>query len=97
MYNIKFEKRVSRDIKKIDKKEIPVILDQINQLAKNPYPSNSSKLKGRDAWRVRIGNYRIIYSVLEQEAFSLIAVKYPFNCFSNNCFFRLSALGSSVV
>ena len=72
MYNIKFEKRVSRDLKKIDKKEIPVILDQINQLTENPYPSNASKLKGRDAWRIRTGNYRIIYSVVEHDLLILV-------------------------
>ena len=72
MYNIKFEKRVSRDLKKTDKKEIPFIFDQINQLAANPYPSNSSKLKGRDALRIRTGNYRIIYSVLEKDLLILV-------------------------
>jgi len=72
MYNIKFEKRVARDLKKIDKKEIPLILKEIAKLTENPYPPNCSKLKGRDAWRIRTGNYRIIYSVVSNDLLILI-------------------------
>jgi mRNA interferase RelE/StbE len=35
----------------------------INQLAKNPRPQGCKKLKGRNGYRIRQGNYRIIYEI----------------------------------
>ncbi len=32
-------------------------------LQKNPRPAGAKKLKGRDGWRIRIGDYRVIYEI----------------------------------
>lgn len=32
-------------------------------LEHNPRPAAVKKLKGRDAWRIRVGDYRVIYDV----------------------------------
>ena len=32
-------------------------------LAENPRPSGVVKLSGREAWRIRIGDYRVIYTI----------------------------------
>jgi len=32
-------------------------------LAENPRPPNAKKLKGRDAFRVRVGDHRVIYTI----------------------------------
>ena len=32
-------------------------------LARNPRPTGTKKLKGRNAWRIRQGNYRVIYEI----------------------------------
>jgi mRNA interferase RelE/StbE len=32
-------------------------------LADNPRPSGVMKLSGREAWRIRIGDYRVIYTI----------------------------------
>lgn len=37
------------------------ILDAIENLAENPRPKGYKKLKGRTGYRIRVGNYRIIY------------------------------------
>ena len=39
----------------------------IDQLSVDPYPPNSLKLRGRSGWRLRVGDYRIIYEVDEDE------------------------------
>lgn len=41
------------------------IILKSESLAENPYPSGVKKLKGSEDifWRVRVGNYRVIYSV----------------------------------
>jgi len=37
--------------------------DAIRELALNPRPHGCTKLAGRDGWRIRLGNYRIIYEI----------------------------------
>lgn len=39
------------------------IVNAIRRLASNPRPSGVKKLTGRNAWRVRVGDYRIIYEI----------------------------------
>ena len=43
------------------------ILNAISELENNPRPQGFKKLKGRDGYRIRIGNYRIIYKIFEKE------------------------------
>lgn len=32
-------------------------------LADNPYPPNSKKLQGQHNWRLRVGSFRVIYTI----------------------------------
>ena len=41
------------------------ILDAIENLAENPRPKGYKKLKGRTGYRIRVGNYRIIYEIFD--------------------------------
>ncbi|GAB5465137.1 MAG: hypothetical protein Kapaf2KO_05730 [Candidatus Kapaibacteriales bacterium] len=36
-------------------------------LSTNPRPPECKKLKGRDAYRIRIGNYRVLYRIFDDE------------------------------
>jgi len=48
---------------KQDKNAIPKIKSAIGKLSDNPRPHGYIKLKGEDAYRIRCGNYRIIYEI----------------------------------
>ena len=39
------------------------ILARLAELEVNPRPADVKKLKGRDAWRIRVGDYRVIYEI----------------------------------
>ncbi len=39
------------------------ILARLAELETNPRPADVKKLKGRDAWRIRVGDYRVIYEI----------------------------------
>jgi len=43
------------------------ILARLAQLETNPRPPDVKKLKGRDAWRIRVGDYRVIYEIHDRE------------------------------
>lgn len=45
----------------------------IQGLAQNPYPSNSRKLVGyENHYRLRVGNWRVIYTVRKQQLIVLV-------------------------
>ena len=54
---------VSKDLKKIPKKDVRRILAAIQALAENPRPPQAKKLSGQDRYRLRQGNYRILYAI----------------------------------
>ena len=62
-YRVIVKQSVSRDLKKIPKKDVRRILSAIRKLADNPRPPQSKKLSGQERYRLRQGNYRILYSI----------------------------------
>lgn len=72
MYTVLVERYALKQILKLDKKIIPDIKTAIAGLAKNPLPNGYKKLKGEDAYRIRIGDYRVIYEI--DEDFILVTV-----------------------
>lgn len=62
-YTVFVERYAQKQIMKLDKKAVPVIKAAIAGLADNPRPQGYIKLKGEEAYRIRVGNYRIIYEI----------------------------------
>lgn len=62
-YKVIFTKSVKKDFRKIPKLEVSKILSEIAELAKNPRSSKTKKLKGEKLYRLRLGNYRVIYDI----------------------------------
>ena len=48
------------------------IVQRLRSLELNPRPSDVKKLRGREGWRVRVGDYRIIYSIHDEELLILV-------------------------
>ncbi|MEM2914235.1 MAG: type II toxin-antitoxin system RelE/ParE family toxin [Candidatus Bathyarchaeia archaeon] len=63
-YNVLLKKSVDKDLRRIDPAQIPRIVEAIRELAKDPFPSGSRKLRGTEnLYRIRIGDYRIVYEI----------------------------------
>ena len=62
-YNIQFKASVRKDLRKIPKKDVLRILGKIEALADNPIPPQAEKLSGDEKYRIRQGNYRILYQI----------------------------------
>ena len=62
-YTVLIERYAQKQIMKLDKKIIPVIKAAIADLADNPRPYGYKKHKGEDAYRIRVGDYRVIYEI----------------------------------
>ena len=48
------------------------ILDGVEKLSANPRPPGSVKLTGQDAYRIRVGDYRIIYTIHDRRLLVLV-------------------------
>ena len=73
-YNVLIKPSAIKELKKIPKKDLPSILSKIESLSSNPYPPGSEKLTVQDAYRIRQGTYRIIYTI-ENENLIVIVIK----------------------
>ena len=73
-YKIIVRQSVAKDLRKIPKKDVKRILSAIQTLAENPRPPQSKKLSGQERYRLRQGNYRILYSI-EDENLIICVVK----------------------
>lgn len=62
-YNISFKKSVAKDLRNIPNTDIKRILGRIDALANNPRAEYCIKLSGQERYRVRQGDYRIIYEI----------------------------------
>ena len=68
IYKIEWKKSATKELKKINKNDIPKVLNQIECLSTNPFPSNHIKYLGaKHTYRIRVGNYRILYSVYQKK------------------------------
>lgn len=66
-YKITLRKSVKKDLKPVPKADLIRILERIQGLAHDPRPFGSEKLSGREFYRIRQGDYRIVYSVHDRE------------------------------
>jgi len=62
-YRIEIKRSAVKELKKYPSKDLKRILGKIGKLSDNPRPPDSKKLTGDEKYRIRYGNYRILYSI----------------------------------
>ena len=62
-YKIEIKRSAAKEIKKLPQKDLKKILSKILSLADNPRPDGCLKLSADEKYRIRIGNYRILYEI----------------------------------
>jgi mRNA interferase RelE/StbE len=66
-FNISFRASVAKDFKRLDRLAANRIMKVIEALQKEPFPSSAKKLVGSEhTFRIRVGDYRVIYSLDRQ-------------------------------
>lgn len=73
-YSVLYTEAFYKSLELIPKKDTKRILRKTENLAENPRPLGSQKLAGQEKYRVRQGNYRIIYRI-EDARLIVIIVK----------------------
>ena len=74
-YQIRFGKRVRKEIARLPRQDQARILVSIKALAEDPRPAGCQPVKvaGAGTYRLRVGDYRVIYLVLDDEQVVIVA------------------------
>ena len=62
-YRIEVTRTALKSLRRIDAADLPRLRGAIALLAEDPRPPASRPLRGRDGWRLRVGDYRILYTI----------------------------------
>ncbi|MBT3192520.1 MAG: type II toxin-antitoxin system RelE/ParE family toxin [Verrucomicrobia bacterium] len=71
-YAVRILRTAQKQLAKIDRQTQSRIINSIRKLAGDPRPSGCKKLSGRPAWRIRLGAYRVIYEIQDNELVVLV-------------------------
>ena len=77
-YQVVLCRSARKELEKLDTIILGRIFSKIEILAETPYPQGCLKIQGQEnLWRIRIGDYRVIYSVYdEKKLVDIIAVRH---------------------
>ena len=65
-YQVTISKTAQKQLDKLSNDIADRLIKSIYRLANDPRPNGCKKLKGRDAYRIRSGDYRIIYQIFDK-------------------------------
>jgi mRNA interferase RelE/StbE len=72
MYRVTLSKAAQKSLDRLPDSIVARILARLDHLETDPRPSDVKKLKGREAWRIRVGDYRVIYTINDRELLILV-------------------------
>ena len=66
-YQVLILRRAQKELADLPKVEYARVRDAVGALADDPRPAGCKKLVGREGWRIRSGDYRVIYEIDDAE------------------------------
>jgi len=63
MYKIELRRRAQRALDRLPKTDFQAVVEAMKELAQTPRPRGIEKVKSTGLWRVRQGDYRIIFAI----------------------------------
>ena len=71
-YRIEIKKSANKELQKIPPKVLRKIIKKIKLLEENPRPKGCEKLTDKEKYRIRHGNYRIVFEISDKEDLAVI-------------------------
>jgi mRNA interferase RelE/StbE len=71
-YTVSILRVAQKQLAKIDQAQRKRVVEAIFSLAESPRPTGCKKLSARSAWRIRVGQYRVIYEVHDDRLVVLV-------------------------
>jgi len=72
MYKIELRRKVQRSLDKLPKDDFDAVIGDIKKLADSSRPRGVEKIKSAGLWRIRKGDYRIVYSIDDSQKLVVI-------------------------
>ena len=72
MYTIRIKRRAQRAWERLPETDIRAIRQALDKLTQNARPRGAEKLTVADLWRIRQGDYRIVYSIYDSEKLIIV-------------------------
>lgn len=74
MYKIIFKKEAAKSLQKLPRNVTKTIREKLESIASKPYAEhpNAKKLQGRDGYRLRVGDWRVIYEIQNDQLVILV-------------------------
>jgi len=66
-YTVYLKRSAEKELKELPTKLHDKIVEALLLLRENPFPRNVKKLRGREGFRIRVGNYRVLYLVDDEK------------------------------
>lgn len=62
-YDLVVKKSAERELRALPKHDLRRVTKRLQELSHNPRPPGCEKLSGHDEYRIRQGDYRIVYAI----------------------------------
>ena len=62
-----FDRKTQRQLDRLREPDFSRVTETILKLEDNPRPHGCRKLRGMEGWRIRVGNWRLIYHINDSE------------------------------
>lgn len=72
MYQVQISNRATKALEKLPDGLYERVTEAVQELADNPRPPGCKKLKGRQGYRIRVGDYRVVYEIEDDKLLVLI-------------------------
>ena len=72
MYRVALSKAARKQLDDLPDDIAARIISRLENLKADPRPADVKKLKGREGWRIRVGDYRVIYTIHDNDLLILV-------------------------
>ena len=79
-FKIIWDEKAYDSLNKLEPSVSRRILKKVGELSENPFSKDIKRLKGRDDFRLRVGDYRIIFSI-EKDTIQILKVRHRKNIY----------------
>ena len=66
-YNVIIRTSAKKELKRLDNNMHERVVQRIVELKENPRPVGCEKLGGQDSYRIRIGDFRVVFTIDDKE------------------------------
>jgi mRNA interferase RelE/StbE len=79
VYKIIFKKEAAKSLEKLPRNVARLIREKLAAITANPYADhpNAKKLQGREGYRLRVGDWRVIYEIQNEQLVILVLKVAP--------------------